>query len=58
MSAKEEPQSEEWRTIEELKVPLLVGYSQCKLVFSEYMELMTHTTKILEFDQENFEALF
>ena len=58
MSLKEHPRTEQWRTIEEMKVPLLLNYSQCKLVFGEYKEVVTHTTSVLEFDKDNVKALF
>ena len=58
LSLNEQPQSKEWRAFEEMKVPLLLNYAQCKLLFGEYTEVVTHTTTVLEFDQDNVKALF
>ena len=41
-----------------MKVPLLLNYAQCKLIFGEYNEVVTHTTTVLEFDPDNVKALF
>ena len=58
LSVNERPRSEEWRAFEEMKLPLLLNYAQCKLLFGEYAEVVTHTTSVLEFDQDNVKALF
>ena len=54
----EEPQSSAWINIMEIKVVVLLNFSQCKLLFGEYNEVISHTSSILEFDSENVKALF
>lgn len=58
MSVKEKPKCDAWNQIEEKKVPLLLNYSQCKLLLKEYREVIKHTTQVLEFDPNNVKALF
>ncbi len=58
LSIKEKPQSEEWNRLEELKVPLLLNYSQCQLLMGEYAEVIRQTTKVLEYDANCVKALF
>ena len=58
VSLKECPDATKWKTIQEMKVPLHINYAQCKLCLSEYNEVVTHTTSVLEFDQDNARALF
>ena len=58
MSIKEKPHCDEWNSIEEKKVPLLLNYAQCKLLMKDYAEVIRHTTTALEFDGQNVKALF
>ncbi len=58
LSIREKPQSAEWNRIEEMKVPLLLNYSQCQLLLQEYSEVIRQTSKILEFDPNCVKALF
>ena len=58
LSIKEKPQSSEWNRVEEIKVPLLLNYSQCQLLLQEYPEVIRQTTKILEFDPNCVKALY
>ena len=57
MSLQERPHTKEWNTLQEKKVPLQLNYAQCKLCLSEYNEVITHTTSVLEFDRDNATAL-
>ena len=45
------------KTLQEM-VPLQISYARCKLCLSEYNEVVTHTTSVLGFDQDNARALF
>lgn len=58
MTIKEKPQSESWNAITEKKVPFLLNYAQCKLLLKEYVEVIHHTTTVLDFDAHNVKALF
>ena len=58
MSLKECPHTNEWKTLQEKKVPLLLNYTQCKVRLSEYNVVVTRTTSVLKFVQDNDKALF
>ena len=58
MSLKEVPHTTEWKTLQEIKVPLLLNYAQCKFRLHEFDEVVTLTTSVLEFEQDNARALF
>ena len=58
LSVREKPQSDEWQTVEERKVPLLLNYSQCMLLNKAYPEVIRHTTTVLELDPVNVKALY
>ena len=55
---KEKPESEEWNKLEEIKVPLLLNYSQCQLLLGEYAEVIRQTSKVLEFKPDCVKALY
>lgn len=55
---KEKPQSDTWHGIANRKVPFLLNYAQCKLLLQEYVEVVRHTTSVLEIDSENVKALY
>lgn len=54
----EKPESEEWRRIEEIKVPLLLNYSQCLLLMEDYPQVIKHTSAALEIDPDNVKARY
>ena len=58
MIVKEKPQSGEWNSIQEKKVPLLLNFAQCKLLMEDFVEAIRHTTSVLEFDGTNVKALY
>ena len=58
LSLREQAQSEEWRAIEERKVPLLLNYAQCMLLQKDYAEVIRHTTTVLGIDVDNVKALY
>lgn len=55
---KEKPKSESWYEIANQKVPLLLNYAQCKLLLKEYVEVVRHTTSVLEIEEDNVKALY
>lgn len=55
---REKPGDEEWTKLDKMKIPLLLNYSQCKLLLGEYYEVIKHTTTVLEKDSENVKALY
>ncbi|XP_059171715.1 AH receptor-interacting protein-like [Physella acuta] len=55
---QEKPGDEDWKRLDEMKRPLLLNYSQCKLLTHDYYPVITHTTDVLERDPDNIKALF
>ena len=58
VSIHEKPLGNEWKRIEDIKVPLLLNYSQCLLLMEDYLEVIRHTSQVLELDPENVKGLF
>ncbi|XP_076381316.1 AH receptor-interacting protein-like [Megalopta genalis] len=54
----EKPNEKEWLALNELKIPLLLNYSQCKLMLKEYYAVIEHCTTILKHDSDNVKALY
>ncbi|CAG0897267.1 unnamed protein product [Darwinula stevensoni] len=55
---REKPGTVESNHLEDLKIPLLLNYSQCKLLSGEHYEVIEHTTQVLKREPENVKALF
>jgi len=55
---REKPGEEEWLALEKIKIPILLNYSQCKLIGREYYPVIEHTTAVLDKDPDNTKALF
>jgi len=55
---KEKPGDKEWVELDQMKIPLLLNYSQCQLLLNEYYSVIEHTTTVLEKDKDNVKALF
>lgn len=58
LSAMEQLNSPEWKKLQDIRLPLLLNYSQCKLLAQDYAEVIRHTTSALEYDPDNLKALF
>ncbi|KAG1681850.1 AH receptor-interacting protein [Nymphon striatum] len=58
MMIREKPGDEEWIKFETLKIPLLLNYSQCKLLKEDYYSVIEHTNSILSRHPDNIKALF
>ncbi|KAK0068839.1 AH receptor-interacting protein [Biomphalaria pfeifferi] len=54
----EKPGDEEWNKLDEMKRPLLLNFSQCKLLTHDYYPVITHTSDVLIKDPDNVKALF
>ncbi|KAK7485440.1 hypothetical protein BaRGS_00023388 [Batillaria attramentaria] len=46
----EKPGDPEWVELDKKKIPLLLNYSQCKLLTEDYYTAITHTTDVLKKD--------
>ncbi|XP_055641035.1 AH receptor-interacting protein [Toxorhynchites rutilus septentrionalis] len=56
---KEKPNDTEWLELAELKIPLLLNYSQCKLLDKDYYAVIQHCSEVLDkYDKDNVKALF
>ena len=50
--------SPSWNSQIEIKVPLLLNYSQCKLLLKEYVETIRHCSTVIEYEPKNVKAYF
>uniref|UniRef100_A0A182PFN2 AIP/AIPL N-terminal FKBP-type PPIase domain-containing protein n=1 Tax=Anopheles epiroticus TaxID=199890 RepID=A0A182PFN2_9DIPT len=55
---KEKPNEPEWIELARMKVPLLLNYSQCKLLEQDYYAVIEHCTEVLGYDPHCVKALF
>eukprot|EP00058_Branchiostoma_floridae_P026536 XP_002612027.1 hypothetical protein BRAFLDRAFT_59716 [Branchiostoma floridae] len=55
---REKPGDEEWVGLDSRKVPLLLNYSQCKLILGDYYPVIEHTTAVINRDEGNVKAYF
>lgn len=46
----EKPNDEEWIALNRMKIPLLLNYSQCKLIQKDYYAVIEHCTTVLKHD--------
>lgn len=55
---REKPGCEEWVELDQLKIPLLSNYAQCKLIEGDYYAVIEHSNEVLKRDPQNVKALF
>ncbi|CAL1533773.1 unnamed protein product [Lymnaea stagnalis] len=55
---QEKPGDEEWKKLDQMKRPLLLNFSQCKLLTHDYYPVITHTSDVLDREPDNVKALF
>ena len=55
---REKPGDEAWTELDRMKIPLLLNFSQCKLLSGDFYEVIEHTTTVLEKDKDNVKALY
>lgn len=55
---REKPGEPEWDELLQLKVPLLLNFSQCKLSLGEYYAVIEHCTEVLEHRPDTVKALY
>ncbi|GFO09966.1 peptidylprolyl isomerase [Plakobranchus ocellatus] len=55
---QEKPGDDDWKKLDDLKRPLLLNFSQCKLLTGDFYPVITHTSDVLERDPDNVKALF
>lgn len=55
---REKPEDEEWLKLRGDKIPLLLNYSQCKLMQGNFYEVIEHCDEILSVDSDNVKGLF
>lgn len=55
----EKPHDTEWNELAALKVPLLLNYSQCKLLERDYYAVIEHCSEVLDkYEPDSVKALF
>lgn len=55
---KERSHDPEWNELADLKVPLLLNYSQCRLIAQDYYTVIQHCNEVLETQPKNVKAIF
>lgn len=55
---REKPKDVEWMALAHLKIPLLLNYSQCKLLQKEYYRVIDCCTEVLSYEPDNLKALY
>jgi AH receptor-interacting protein len=58
LESKEHPGSSAAKAMYDMKEPLLLNYTQCKLNLGEYVDVIAHTTTVLKHNPNNVKALF
>lgn len=51
---REKPHDTDWTAINNLKLPLLLNFAQCKLRKKEYYEVIEHCSEVLKFEPGEF----
>lgn len=54
----EKPNDEEWLSLNQMKIPLLLNYAQCKLLNKEYYSVIEHCSTVLKTEPDNVKALY
>lgn len=55
---REKPGDTPWLELDQMKIPFLLNYAQCKLFLGDFYEVIEHTSTVLEKDKSNVKALF
>lgn len=55
---REKPKDVEWMELAKLKTPLLLNFSQCKLLQKDYYRAIECCTEVLSYDPDNLKALY
>lgn len=55
---KERAHDPEWDELASLKVPLLLNYSQCRLLAQDYYSVIQYCNEVLELQPKNVKAIF
>ena len=50
MFFREKPGEPEWKSLEDMKVPFLLNYAQCKLFRKDYYPVIEHASTVLKRD--------
>lgn len=45
---REKPGDEEWERLHQMKIPLLLNYSQCQILQGHYYQAIEHCTTVLD----------
>ncbi|XP_022093310.1 AH receptor-interacting protein-like [Acanthaster planci] len=54
----EQPNSPEWLATDDMRIPFLLNFAQCKLMLQDYYQVIEHTTTVLTKEETNVKALY
>ena len=55
---REKPGEKEWEELMEMKIPLLLNYSQCQLGLGNYHPVIEHCTEVLQYRPDCVKAVY
>lgn len=55
---REKPKDEEWMNLAKIKIPLLLNFSQCKLIEKDFYRVIECCTEVLTYEPDNLKALY
>lgn len=55
---REKPKDEEWFALAKIKIPLLLNFSQCRLLQKDYYRVIECCTEVLSYDPDNLKAYY
>lgn len=47
---KEKPNDDEWNDLSKMKIPLLLNFSQCRLIDKDYYQVIEYCTEVIGYD--------
>ncbi|XP_039623584.1 aryl-hydrocarbon-interacting protein-like 1 [Polypterus senegalus] len=58
IQARENPEDDDWVSLENLLIPLILNYCQCMLELEEHYEVLQHTSELLNKHPDNVKAYY
>lgn len=55
---REKPKDEEWMALAKMKTPLLLNFSQCRILQKDFYRAIECCTEVLSYEPDNLKALF
>lgn len=57
LNLREKPHDTDWKALNNLKLPLLLNFAQCKLLKNEFYEVIEHSSEVLKFEPGIYKAI-